>query len=366
VEYFEIKEKVKPSSGAVRPSDFSLSEGKPVEPELVLRNGNVSLYCLDFANRSALFVETPPDRDLLKDPFLYVAQYDAATHVVKVPFETLCRLSSRVAIDSSQLIFIYSVGRCGSTLVSRIFHETDGVESLSEPDVFTQIIGEWGTTALIDSEKADLLRACTLLQCAPGQSRSAARWVLKFRSMVAALGPMFHACFPDSMSIFLYRRPVPWMKSMQRVVRVGDPTERAPVSEYRKLFGRAIPILDLEGSVSFLEVAASLWTSCMASAEAMQRSGIPLFVALYEELNTSPQQVLCEMFSHCDLTTSSVRNLDRILTEDSQAGSKLSRASAAETGVNLSMAHIQELERLIRNYLPGFTSETILANTIMP
>ena len=271
--FLVIQEKVRAGPGAVRPSDFAVRDGGSVEPELVLRNPNVSLYCLDFEKGCALFVETPPERDLLKEPFLYAAQYEAATRLIQVPFEALHRLADEVSIDGSQLIFVYSVGRCGSTLVSRVFNEMEAVESLSEPDVFTQLLAEWGTEDIGGSEKADLLRACTLLQCAPGRRRHATRWVLKFRSMVTALGPMFFACFPEAKVIFLYRHAAPWMRSMQRMARVEFPTAPVPTSEFRKMFGRAIPFLDSDGDRSFLEVTANLWTSCMTNCLEMQRSG---------------------------------------------------------------------------------------------
>jgi len=361
-----IQEKVKLDIGAVRPSDFVVRDGGSVEPELVLRNPNVSLYCLDFENRRAIFVETPPDRDLLKEPFLYMAQYDAATRLIQVPFETMRRLANEVSIDGSQLILIYSVGRCGSTLVSRVFHEMEGVESLSEPDVFTQMLAEWGTKDLRGSEKSNLLMACTLLQCSSGQSRQATAWVLKFRSMVTALGPMFYSCFPAAKNIFLYRNAAPWMASMQRTVRVADPTTPIPVSEIRSMFGRAFPILDSEGAPSFLEFSASLWASCMANCDEMQRSGVPMFLARYEELKRSPERVLQAMFSFCNLSTRSVANMHQVLAEDSQAGSTLSRENTAESHVQLTTAHKDELDQLIRMNAPGLTSDFIHAYTHFP
>ena len=42
------------------PSDFKFENGESVEPQIVVTNPRISLYCLDHAHRRALFVETLP------------------------------------------------------------------------------------------------------------------------------------------------------------------------------------------------------------------------------------------------------------------------------------------------------------------
>src|SRR5437773_7971171 len=147
--------------GVVGSTDFRVRDGGTTDPRIVLQQPNLTLYCLDFENRQALFVETPSDCDLSRAPFLYQAQYDAARRLIQIPYETLHRLAAEVVLDPSRLILIYSVGRCGSTLVSHAFNEVEGVESLSEPDVFTQMLGHWGAKDLDSAEQAELLRSCT-------------------------------------------------------------------------------------------------------------------------------------------------------------------------------------------------------------
>ena len=55
---------------------------------------------------------------------------------------------------------IYSVGRCGSTLLSKVFNQVDTVLSLSEPDVFSQIVGMRNPDRSNDEEVIGLLKAC--------------------------------------------------------------------------------------------------------------------------------------------------------------------------------------------------------------
>ena len=361
-----IEEKVKPHLGVVRPSDFRVSDGGAIDPQIVLRDPNVSLYCLDFEGECALFVDTPNGADLLKAPFLYTAQYEAATRLIQIPFETLHQLADEMVIDSSSLIFVHSVGRCGSTLVSRAFGEMEGVESLSEPDVATQMLAEWGCENLDGAEKLRLLKSCTLLQCAPGQIRHARNWVFKFRSMVTVMGPLFFEAFPESKAIFLYREGTDWIKSFVRMVGAEDPAAQWPVSFLRDMFGRGIAVPESTKTSSALEIGSIMWASTMASCRGMRQDGFPLFLTRYEELNTSPQEVLNAMFAYCGLSDRAIPNLELVLGSDSQAGSKLSRENLGSKTDQLSEAHFEDVRRMIAHAGDGIKAETILPNTYFP
>jgi hypothetical protein len=361
-----IEEKLRFNLGAVRPSDFRVRDGGAIDPRIVLQDPNITLYCLDFENRQALFVETPPEYDLSRAPFLYQAQYEAARRLIQVPYETLHRLAAEVVLDPSRLILIYSVGRCGSTLVSLAFNAIEGVESISEPDVFTQMLGTWGTDDLEGVEKAELLKSCTLLQCAPGRIKGATAWALKFRSMVTKLGPMFTSVFPEAKVIFLYRNAVPWGRSFLRMIQVADPTAPIPLTNLHALFNRAAPHFGAREAVSSLELAARLWLSVMEKCQEMQQSGIPMFIARYEELNAAPRDVLAQMFAHCGLAANAVGNLDALLEQDSQAGTALSRASLGGAPAQLTPEHLEELRRLIREGAQQLTADTILPGTYFP
>src|SRR5579859_1867763 len=280
---FAIDEKVKdPVFKVAGPMDFKVRDDGAIDPRVVLQDPNLSLYCLDFENRQALFVQTPPECDLTAAPFFYATQYEAARRLVRIPFETLHRLAAEVAIDSSRLILIYSVGRCGSTLVSCAFREVAGVASLSEPDVFTQMLGYWGADSLEGEEQAALVKSCTLLQCAPGRLRGATAWAIKFRSMVTHMGPLLHSAFPEARVVFLYREIESWVRSMMRM-RGGDPREPVPLARVRAMFGHADPRLASRETASMVEINVWRWLSIMETCLKMQRMGIPMFIARYEE-----------------------------------------------------------------------------------
>lgn len=340
-----IESKLRTAPVAVAgPGDFRLRDGKSADPVLALTQPNFSLYCLDFRQRQALFVETPPELDLSRAPFLYQAQYDAARRVLRMPFETLNRLADQVTLDPSKIILIYSVGRCGSTLVSQAFGAISGVESLSEADVFTQLRDQWAEQGFEGRHKERLLRSCLLMQCAPGRTRNAVAWAFKFRSLVADMAELFHAVVPEARIVFLYRNAVPWARSFLRFLRVRTPAE----AEAR------------------LEWLAGMWLTVMDRCVEMQRQGIPMFLVRYEELTRSSHEVLAAMLIHCDLPMPPDEALEALLARDSQEGTAISRESLGTLPFEIPEALIGRFRDIMHAYSPAMTVDRILPGTFVP
>ena len=112
-----IEDRRKPVvAGAVRPSDFSYHEVRAIDPGFVLEDATLILFCLDPIERVGLFVRTQRQIQLGRAPFLYVAQYEAATELVSVPFDEMHRLAAAALVPSERLVMLYSTARCGSTL----------------------------------------------------------------------------------------------------------------------------------------------------------------------------------------------------------------------------------------------------------
>src|SRR5690606_19867375 len=127
-----------------RPTDLELGPGAPFDAAAIARDPGLSLYCLDFQNRRALFAETGPEIDLAQSPFLFVAQFRNARAIVSAPFEALGPIAEAAPLDPASLVFLHSVGRCGSTLVRNVLASQPSICSLSEPDAFTQIADALG------------------------------------------------------------------------------------------------------------------------------------------------------------------------------------------------------------------------------
>jgi hypothetical protein len=125
---FEIHEKVKYGDmDFARFSGFRCGAPLHVDALSILNLPGISLYCLDEERRQAVFVETPPEIDLTRQAFYYQAQYRCARRVLCVPYETLNELATETGEPFRKLVLIFSVERCGSTLLSRALNCLDTV-----------------------------------------------------------------------------------------------------------------------------------------------------------------------------------------------------------------------------------------------
>ena len=75
-------------------ADFSVTSGEAVDADIVRDNPNISLYCLDDAEKRAIFVELPPGVDLATAAFVYDTQSKQAQRLIAVPYETFRQVAA--------------------------------------------------------------------------------------------------------------------------------------------------------------------------------------------------------------------------------------------------------------------------------
>ncbi len=177
-----------------QPADFTLGPGRPVTLPRVFEP-DVSPYCFDLANRLLLCVSTP---DIAGSTFFYQAQRRHARTVIKVPVDEL-------PDGSTSPTLIFSIGRCGSTLLFRAF-EAAGVAIVSEPDFFTQ-------AALAGTEGH-------FLQDAIGRATQLLPYAaIKLRLECNAAPLLIAGAFRAPKILFILRDPVDWASSHHRQSR---------------------------------------------------------------------------------------------------------------------------------------------------
>jgi hypothetical protein len=307
------------------PQNFVLRPGESVSPEIVL-DPDLSLYCLDDENRQALFVQTPPGVDLLRSPFYYLAQYQHAERLIAVPYDTLHRLADGLPGSTSNLVLIYSVGRCGSTLISQAFQAVPGVLSYSEPDVYTQIAMLRHRDGGRHQEYLRLIGSCTRIL-----RRDAPTMALKFRAGGIHLADLFHQAYPEARNLFLYRHAERWLESMHAGFTPNMPGPEAEPTFTRFLMAQAPlvkPFLRQHRRRPTLVESYTLnWLSVMDKYLTLRRAGVPFLAVRYEDIKARPQATLLELLAYCGLR---IENFDRAydtFSTDSQEGTVLSLAS---------------------------------------
>jgi hypothetical protein len=309
--------------------DFQAVEGETIEARTVLDQPNISLYCLDDASRRALFVETAPGIELSQAPFFYQAQFDHAQHLISVPYSSLAELARSLPDLGANLIILYSVGRSGSTLLSKAFGQLEGALSLSEPDVFCDIALMFEADGSRDQDLREVLFASTRLLCKPTPTIEPTYYVIKPRPQAIHHAGLMHALFPQARLVFLYRDAVGFICSFARFrddLRNTVPELEDNLDYYQKvvpLIKSYADIIDFADPV--MDFYIIWWLSCLDSYMKLQRHGVPLFALRYEELVGNRQATLSALFDYCGLPESAVGQALRAFDQDSQTSSLLSR-----------------------------------------
>lgn len=338
-------------------TDFATHPVGDFEAGALATDPTLSLYCLDLGRREALFVRTPPELDLTAAAFLYQTQYSAATELVAVPFAELHRVAATVEAPSERLVFVYSVGRCGSTLVSKAFAAADGVVSLSEPDFF------WQLHALQDAgdpELDTLVASCIRLLCAPRPARA---WAIKLRSHEIELADALRRSFPEAKSVFLYRDADSWARSAARAFGFFSPETLAGWDPASSVFPRLRSLVDgpvPEPFASPVELMAWLWATSVARAIALRDAGVQLVAASYAELQSDPEASLAALLARSGLTIDPAA-LAAVAGADSQAGTELSREQAAVSTSELTPERHAAFRRRLAEIAPGLPPDPVFA-----
>ncbi len=367
-----IDGKSRPFPGAVATLDhFRYRDGEAIDARVVVEQPTISLYCLDHPNRRAIFVETPPDVNLTHAPFYNIAQYEAAQGLIAVSYETLHQLANDVVLNPQRLILIYNVGRCGSTVVHNALNQIDGVCSIAEPDVFTQLIALRAADGSNDAAVSTLVQDCTKVMYAGARNAGATVWSIKFRGVGIELGDLLYHTFPEAKVIFLYRNAVGWAKSAARAFGMYDARFQRGLPRLQQFFALFNPLVRTYSTTHTtpmppVDLLACLWTAIMDRCLELQRQAIPMFCMRYEDLQATPRQVLDAMFAYCNLTINDPKKIDHIVANDSQAGTRLSQATLQEATSAMPADNVAALPGLIQHYSSALTPATIIPHTFRP
>ncbi|MEW6378274.1 MAG: hypothetical protein AB1611_01570 [bacterium] len=365
-----IKRKLSlPPESWARFSNFRCQEGESIDPGVIISNPDISPYCLDDPGKRVIFVETSPGIDLSKAPFYYQAQFQHAIRLVAVSYEDIHSLARAMGDPFDNLILIYSVGRCGSTLLSRVFNQVPGVVSLSEPDIFTQVVGLRNPDGSRDSELSRLLRDCTRILGKPGAGGRKPNLAIKFRSFGIELGDLMHGIFPQARNIFLYRNAEDVIESLirafgdqgfwGRTFRAAQQSHLARfwlrlfIARRKKSMSRLIPLIQDYPSRAYKDlgsvgIALIMWLSVMHRYLDLYRRGVPMIGLRYEDLIARPHEVVKALFEYCGLPVWKVPAACRVFEHDVRLGSYLDRKPPSHRCLNLD--DLLNIQRFLRSH----------------
>lgn len=172
-------------------------------------------YSADTARSSLLYTLHDEPEQIFKHSFMYMAQFDTAHSVMEVPVTELSKMD---AANPAQPLFVFSLGRCGSTALSQALSDA-GFPSASEPDLLTQMALQRGQLVHAFGEDG-------LQQMLHALTRNLAfhlgkRYAIKLRSQCNLIVDDILGVFPDTRPIFIFRDWRTWAVSMHRAFGTG-------------------------------------------------------------------------------------------------------------------------------------------------
>jgi hypothetical protein len=366
---FEIVAKKRPIPfGIADINDFELRETGQLNPEGILLNDHMTLYALDFEKGRAIFVKTPPEVELAQAPFYYWAQYENALGIVTLPFEALIPLAQSVKLDDSKLIFIHSMGRCGSTLASKIFAQIPGVINISEPDALTQLVAARFMQPEKQAEIRMLLDACVRLLC---KTPAETAWVLKGRSWVIELADWLHQLYPQTRNLYLYREAESWIRSNVNAFVDETRTSAEQLFQYEdetrgwmQLFVPLIARYDPNQHLSATGLTALMWLANMERYTELHQAGIEMLAIPYSSWKLDPRQTALSILEYCGCRPDDLTAVEETLAKDSQAGSVVSQDAVQQKTTGVQLFDLAELNRHLQSHISVQTADFEAPNSL--
>lgn len=311
-------------------ADFTLGPAAPAAADVALTPG-WSLYSFELDEpRAAVFVRTDGPLDL-SGSFLMNQQRVGAREVLVVPEQDFHELAAGLAPPSS-LAFLFSTGRCGSTLASRILGTLPGVVSLSEPDVYTNLVQARATLPL--DEATALLRAATAVLCHGVGVTAGDHVVVKPRSEPVLDEHAYAVAFPEARHAFMYRDVVAYTRSLTRYARrlVGE-LPAVPMGEQLSAWNQLSAceplstlgrVLDLDRTdIGFHELLPSVWAlRIQAHLAAVARAETPGSIEAihYDDLVADREQETARLLAACGIDPDHTRGVLSVFERDAHAG----------------------------------------------
>ena len=354
--------------------DFDLGPATPIPTRSVIDQPGWSLYGLDHARDLAVFTDLPPGTDLADSPFASATQHRLARRVLTMPLADLEAVAD-LAPPLPRVILVFSIGRCGSTLLSHALNTVPGVWCLSEPDAFsTLILQHYHSRQRSDFPRAQivrLIRACTRLQFRPPRGRQATVFAMKFRSHAIFQADLYHQALPEAACLFLYRDALGWANSVYGMMRqygyadtLTGPDRSLAWSNFTAASDPAplAQIVDLSAPNLPMELAlAPAWPHNMAEYTRHLQAGVPFLALRYNEFNRDREASIARMLRHCGLPEGHAAAALQAFEADSQFGTHLSRDVTTE---RLTHDRLDRLAKLMAR-LPAFGAPDLILPDIL-
>lgn len=356
------------SLGFINLKDFELEEDDFISTQELLNNPQISFFCLNHLEKKAIFVETPQDIDLTLAPFYYEAQYKNALRLFAVPYQELDLLIADEHNSTIKPILIYSVGRCGSTLLLKTFNKIQDVCTISEPDVYTKLVELRYRKQLNINLLKKLLNISTRILCSTHiKENKNGICAIKMRSFDIEISDLMYQLFQQSKIIFIYRNIDDWARSAYRAYDLTNPYLLAMLKQSRSPLDYLMPSIPKyakQNGINISSYMALQWLSPIFRYLSLYNTGVPLCAIRYEDLSSHPMPMIKTLLKYCELENNNIEDIVQIFDYDSQEGTSISRAKLRQNQKILPEDQLTEIKCIAEKLIGSNLNNFILPGTL--
>ena len=298
-------------------------------PRIILHD-NVSRYRI--TKREAVFVDCGnlDVFDSTHDAFVYNAQFRHATHLIIIPLESFHQVSKGISLPGIPFISLANHGRCGSTLLTKIFEAVPNSLSISEPVVYTDLAELSRRGRLARSDLVNLCYSISLCILKHASARKSDIVFLKLQNTVVYVADIMLEAVPIIRQVFMYRDPSPTIRSWEKLYIANK--WPAPTVKNLKIWAgighndllKRYPVYPFH-YISGLELISKfslIWITGVAAFNELIRQGYEVRSLKYEDFLTAPESTLKTLFHYAGIPCRKLPNVKEVMEKDSQKGTK--------------------------------------------
>ena len=317
--------------------DFVTVHERFDKPECVLGD-DCSLYTI--TRTEAIFVQTQPNwpEHVFRSDFHILGQFYSAAKVITMPLDQFNRLAENMEDDGGKLVIVQNQARCGGTLLTAIFRDTERCVTFNEPHCFTAVCTYILNDNIWHGATARRMYKNTVrMLCKPYRALGdkVLAYVIKPTVLNMPITEMTNYVFPDATQLFMYREPVTVAISLRRIGQVLDtlklmyhlPNIPNSIAFLIRTIGYTSIAYRNWSCVIHAELEVGFRTACLTTDCYLTaiKHGVDIRGLRYEDLVAYSDNVISEVFELCQLPESLIAKARPALHRDSQENSPISR-----------------------------------------
>ena len=313
--------------------DFIYVLEKFAHPNIIL-NDNISLYSVNEVE--AVFVDcgVVDVFDSAHDAFVYNTQFRMAKKIIILPVESFHRMAKDIPLPNIPMINLANHGRCGSTLLCKLFEAMPNTLSIFETLPFSSLANVSRKGHIGYETISKLFSSTIMCTVKHANKRNSEILLLKCQSSAVYVIDIITDVVPHIKHIYMYRQPVPFVRSYEKIFAING--IKISVKALKLWCGlghnRSLKCSPVYPSYFLKELNnftkfSLLWITCVAVFNNLVTNGYHIKSLKYEDLLENPKSVLLAIFNYAGIPVTKIPNIEKVMYKDSQAGNKYSTRS---------------------------------------